>query len=336
MMETKTGCFQKNGITFYTAETDDLVICVCPEKGGELSSVRYKKRMSGRELLFRGNDYSATDLPFKGRAPLMWPAVTRNYLPEDLERMAPGDPPLPCRYKYRGTIYPIGPSAFAKDVPWRFERMDEEGRIISRLDSSAETRTMYPFEFSVESAFRIDGTQVIMEYTVWNRDREIMFFSIGNHIGVRIPFGDKASLEDIRLRSSGDRMRHISEKRVLVPTSEPLPLAEGLRLDDARNVFNMVTAGYTYEDNFFQVADTEFCFEIRHRVDQDRCRGVTRPGTEELFYTLYGNQSLGFICTEPWIGGINSLNTGKGLIHVSPGGRFCWQVAIELRAQAEP
>jgi len=67
------GTFIKDNIKFYFTETDDIKICVCPEKGGELSSVEYKKLLPGKELLFRGNNYSDTNMPFKGRAPLMWP-----------------------------------------------------------------------------------------------------------------------------------------------------------------------------------------------------------------------------------------------------------------------
>jgi galactose mutarotase-like enzyme len=329
-LKNSTGYFEKDGIAFYTAETDDLAICVCPEKGGELSSVRYKKLLPGKELLFRGNDYSTTDERFKGRAPLMWPAVTRNYLPEHLPLLISGGTP-PCSYLYKDKVYEIGPSAFAKDVPWQFGGIDGDGRILSQLESSPATRARYPFEFCAMSSFRIEGTRVIMEYAIYSKDPEPMFFSIGNHIGINIPFGPDSTPDDVLLQSSGTHMRHISKQGQLEDSYTELPLAEGLTLNGSYNVFNMVTSGYTYADNFFRITDKGFCFEIRHRVNTGNSRGAELPPETELHYTLYGNRERGFICPEPWIGGINSLNTGRGLIHLDPGGCFHWEIAIQLK-----
>jgi hypothetical protein len=94
-MKMKTANFIKDGIDFYSIESENIKICVCPEKGGELSSVEYKNLFPDKELLFRGNDYSDTACPFKGRAPLMWPAVTRNYR---LETLHNGQVPDKCSY----------------------------------------------------------------------------------------------------------------------------------------------------------------------------------------------------------------------------------------------
>ena len=325
-----TGKFKKAGVEFYTAETDDLAICVCPEKGGELSSVVYKKLLPGQELLRRGNDYSPTDDPFKGRAPLMWPAVTRNYIPEDVPRLTTDDPPT-CSYRHKDTVYPIGPSAFAKDVPWTFDGINDDGSIVSRLESSPETRIMYPFDFSATSSFRIDGEQVVMEYTIENTGDEKMFFSIGNHIGLNLPFGRDSTLDDVVLHSSGSQRRGITKERNYSDSYTPLPLASGMRIDDPRNVFNMVTHGYRYEDNFFRMSDRNIRFEIRHRVLTDECRGAELPDESNLYYTLYGSREAGFLCTEPWIGGINSLNTGDGLIYLAPSGCFRWKITIQWR-----
>lgn len=327
-----TGQFKKDGVTFYTAETEEIAICVCPEKGGELSSVVYKKLLPGRELLRRGNDYSPTDDPFKGRAPLMWPAVTRNYIPEDVPRLTTNDQPS-CSYRYKEKVYEIGPSAFAKDVPWAFDGFNDDGCLVSRLESSPQTRAMYPFDFSATSSFRIDGEQVVMEYTIENTGDEKMFFSIGNHIGLNLPFGSDSALDDVLLHSSGSQRRGITKERTYANSYTPLPLESGMRLDDPRNVFNMVTHGYRYEDNFFRMSDRSVCFEIRHQVLKEACRGEELPDESNLYYTLYGSREAGFLCTEPWIGGINSLNTGDGLIYLAPGGRFRWEIMIRWGEQ---
>jgi galactose mutarotase-like enzyme len=329
-MKMKTANFIKDGIDFYSIESENIKICACPEKGGELSSVEYKNLFPGKELLFRGNDYSNTACPFKGRAPLMWPAVTRNYR---LETLHNGQVPDKCSYRYQDKIYDIGKSAFAKDLPWTFDKFGDDGSINLYLNSSTLTKKSYPFDFLLTASFRIEHDLIIMEYTVNNSSNDEMFFSIGNHIGINIPLTENSVIDSMILCSSGSHKRNFDEYGNFADKYLELPFQTGIEFDHPENIFNMVSCGYAYDDNFFRIADNRASFEIKHRVIQAACNGITLPDETELYYTTYGDKELGFICPEPWIGGINSLNTRNGLIKLRVAGTFKWEITIQWRKE---
>ena len=49
-------------------------------------------------------------------------------------------------------------------------------------------------------------------------------------------------------------------------------------------------------------------------------------------FVLWGegtDETGGFICVEPWIGGPNSLNTGRGRVALSPGHSFQWAFTLK-------
>ena len=51
-MTRKTTTEISNGRSYQVQETDEARICVCPDKGGELSWIVYKRIMEGEEPLF--------------------------------------------------------------------------------------------------------------------------------------------------------------------------------------------------------------------------------------------------------------------------------------------
>ena len=52
---------------------------VAPSKGGELTSLRVRFRHLPVELIYRARDYGS-DPGFRGKAPLLWPAIGSQYL----------------------------------------------------------------------------------------------------------------------------------------------------------------------------------------------------------------------------------------------------------------
>ena len=56
---------------------------IVPQRGAELASLQVRHRGGWVELLHRALDFSPTD-EWQGRAPLLWPAVGRNFTPTQL------------------------------------------------------------------------------------------------------------------------------------------------------------------------------------------------------------------------------------------------------------
>ena len=158
-----------------------------------------------------------------------------------------------------------------------------------------------------------------------------MFFSIGNHIGINIPLRKGGHIEDLLLQSPGLKRRHLDEHMMFTERYSDLPLPTGIRLGDDPDIFTTITCGgYGYEGSFMQLRDGDLVYRVSQRVCRDESRGVELPDQAEIYFTTYGKKDLGFICLEPWIGGINSFNTGKGLIHLEPEGIFAWEMTVQL------
>jgi len=162
----------------------DLTATINP-LGAELWSLRDR---DGRELLT-----DADPRWWTGRAPILFPFVGR------------------CRddrYRLNGHEYAMPQHGFARRKPFSLlERC--ETRAAFRLEADAETRLAYPFEFSLEIAFELEGRSLAICARVANEGGTAMPFSFGFHPAFAwpLPYGEAAR-----------------EHRIIFEKAEPAPL----------------------------------------------------------------------------------------------------------------
>lgn len=155
--------------------------------GAELWSLRNGE---GRELLT-----DADPRWWTGRAPILFPFVGR------------------CRddvYRLNGAQYPMPQHGFARRR--HFALIDQsETQAVFRLGADAETLAIYPFAFSLEMSFHIEGQQLNMAARIANEGNIAMPFSFGFHPAFAwpLPYGAK-----------------VSEHRILFDEPEPAPLRD--------------------------------------------------------------------------------------------------------------
>ncbi len=68
-----------------------------------------------------------------------------------------------------------------------------------RLVSSPETRKQYPFEFTLDITWKLEGEKITITYQVKNTDDKKMYFGIGGHPGFQIPIEKNLKFEDYRM-----------------------------------------------------------------------------------------------------------------------------------------
>ena len=141
----------------HTLENEQLKIQVS-DHGGELLSI--VKKATGQEYMWNG------DPKFWNRhAPVLFPFVG------GLKDKT---------YRYKGQEYSLGQHGFARDM--EFELVSKtENEIWHRLVATEETKKVYPFDFILETGFRLFQNQVIVLWRVQNMSEEKMYFSIGGH-----------------------------------------------------------------------------------------------------------------------------------------------------------
>lgn len=125
--------------------------------GAELSHLRDAE---GRELMT-----DADPAFWSGRAPLLFPIVGR--LMDD-------------KYRLDGKEYPLPQHGFARRQAFAVIEQAAD-RAVFRLADNDETRAVYPFAFTLDAAFTIQGATLAMDVTIANTGDRDMPASFGFH-----------------------------------------------------------------------------------------------------------------------------------------------------------
>jgi len=193
-----------------------MAATVAPGFGAVCSSLRFLREGEALELFHEANDLSGRRMG--GRNPVLFPAVGRLFLDGELGR-----------YRHRGKAYSMDIHGFAKDLPWRVvsAQVDRSRpRLICELDSSAETRAAYPYDFLLRVTHIVEPSALRLEAEIENRSPEPMPFSFGWHPYFRAPIcPDRSSRGQCVIRIPGDCFWEMSEG---APTGRLLPLPQAL------------------------------------------------------------------------------------------------------------
>ncbi len=141
----------------YELKNDQLHVVIA-SKGAELQ--RITDTAAGTEYLWNG------DAAYWGRiSPVLFPVVGNYYGHESV---------------YDGTVYTLGQHGFARDTEFDMIRQDDTS-IWFRMETSEETRAVYPFAFALEIGYTLEGRDLTVLWTVKNEDDKTIYFSIGAH-----------------------------------------------------------------------------------------------------------------------------------------------------------
>lgn len=174
------------------------------------------------------------------------------------------------RYRFGGAEYPMGQHGFARDREFRLESK-EPSRLIYALDSDAETRSVYPFDWTLKIIYELkkcdpgktgaaEGSAAVgsnmpvaekeggicasVTWLVENRTDGELYFSIGGHPGFLCPVSGKGDWPDYRLvfRKNGKALasftsRAITKEGYAGEEFTTVPLAEGGLLTPTRETF---------------------------------------------------------------------------------------------------
>ncbi|MFN0104155.1 MAG: hypothetical protein ACKV2U_18980 [Bryobacteraceae bacterium] len=262
---------------------------VCPERGGELCSLKVQHKGEWVETL-----YSATT-GWQGRAPWLWPATGK------------GDP-LPAH-------------GFARNMVWRVLGRDSDTVSVT-LSDTAETRVKYPYGFTLRADYRVVERKMTIRFRVHAADsnKAAMPFAAGNHITFRTPLlaGTEAPAMTLLSPSSIEYL-----KRDGAPTGETvarsLRRAVALRDFDARTAVSL--GGYV-GDPYMELRDPG---GLAVRISQS---ATTVPDGPVVRFNMWGDPAKGYFSPEPWVGLQDAHRLGKGLVRLAPGEDWEWTLAI--------
>lgn len=138
-----------------TISNEHLAISVSPH-GAELTSLKYQ----GREYLWQANpEY------WKRHSPVLFPIVGSVW---------------DGRYRSHGHEYALGQHGFARDMDFTLISQGAD-EVFYLLESSEQTKGLYPYDFRLEIGYRLHGKSVEVIWRVINTGESEMHFQIGAH-----------------------------------------------------------------------------------------------------------------------------------------------------------
>ncbi len=150
----------------FTAENQYVSIEV-KQFGAELSS--FKSKETGIEYLWQGNP----DVWY-GQSPVLFPIVGTL---------------LKNKFKVDGNEYEMGRHGIARKHDFSLKEQGE-GYLILTQSWNEESLTQYPYKYTLDIEFRLEGKKLTVTHTVKNSDDKTIYFSIGAHPGFNCKIGD--------------------------------------------------------------------------------------------------------------------------------------------------
>lgn len=284
---------------------NDYISIRVSEKGAELQSIQDK---NGKEYLWQ-----ADPKYWSRHSPILFPIVC-----------SVNDE----TYRVEGKEYHLPRHGFARDAQFKLISQSER-KVTFALESSEETRKVYPYDFTLSVSYILDDNKIGVIWHVHNDDTREIHFQIGGHPAFNIPgmkAGDSQSgrirLDNTELmdalHSYGDGSHEMNE----VPFVE----AENGMMEFSDN---------TWRNDSIKI----------HKSQLHRAELLGTDGEAEVtvdfrtpvvaFWSPYGKQAP-FVCIEPWYGigdprGFNGEFKDKPLMnHLLPGASFMSKYEITI------
>lgn len=155
----------------YTIE-NDFVSAAVKAYGAELSS--FKSKETGIEYLWQGNP----DVWY-GQSPILFPIVGTI---------------LDDKCRIGGSEYSMSRHGIARKRDFELKEQGD-GYLVLTQCWNEETLEKFPFKYTLDVRFELDGKKLTVTHFVKNDDTQRMYFSIGAHPGFNCQMGDWLEFE---------------------------------------------------------------------------------------------------------------------------------------------
>jgi galactose mutarotase-like enzyme len=272
--------------------------------GAELSHLRDS---DGRELMT-----DADPAFWTGRAPLLFPIVGR--LADD-------------RFRLDGKEYALPQHGFARRQMFALIEQARD-RAVFRLTDNDETRAVYPFAFTLDAAFTLEGARLAIDITVTNRDAKPMPASFGFHPGFAWPLPYGRPREEHRIlfeKPEPGELAAIAPGGWIAPEGRTSPVAgRELPLTDA-----------LFERDAL-VWDSVASQSLRYDGGEGPGLEIGFAGMPKL--GLWTKPGAHYVCVEPWHGIADPLGFAgeiwdkPGILRFAPGVARTFSMQVTLDA----
>jgi galactose mutarotase-like enzyme len=267
----------------YSIESEDLQVEV-NSIGMELSSIRSKH--SNQEYIWQGNPAFWT-----GQAPVLFPIVGALKNGQMI---------------HQGISYSLERHGFVRDSPKPI--LIDSGTNFLRFGMTwdAETLKIYPFKFSLEITFLLEGKSISIQHQITNTGAgdEAMLYSIGGHPAFNCPLKANESYEDYYLEFEKEE----TAATWLIDPSGLISLEQKPMLDHTKNL-PLHSHLFDHDALVFKNLKSR-----RVKLVHQKKGPVLAVDFQDFNYLgIWAKPAAPFVCIEPWLGIADSVDSSQNL-----------------------
>lgn len=200
-----------------------------------------------------------------------------------------------------GKPYSMGQHGFARDMDFAVVAADDSS-LVYRLESSAESREKFPFDFALEISYRLEGASVVVGWKVFNTGEPELPFQIGAHPAFYLPDFDADS--DLRasvrlLPTASPRYVALGEKGCVAPGEHTLSVGQDGLMAIRRSTFD--GDAFIFQDSQLQRV------ELLTRSGKPYISVDFSTPLVALWAPTASKPDCPFICIEPWYGRADAM-----------------------------
>lgn len=286
-----------------TTITNNRLSVSIAETGAELKSLR--EHATGLEYIWQSDPTW-----WNGAAPILFPII--GGLKDDA-----------CYIN--GTQYSIPSHGFVRKKEWNFVGSTGTSACFETT-SDAETKAMYPWDFSLKVTYTLDNNALAVRYDVANRSSDRMYFSIGSHPAFNLPFaGGYLQHYYFEFSEEEDMERYFFDNGCHLNETEPI-------FDNCRQIYMRPDLFNRGPIIFKHPRSTDFTIRSSQRSKYIR---VATDGVPYVALWSKGNAAP-FACIEPWYGIPDNIDTNQdfefkeGIMSLEGGMTFDTTYRIEI------
>ena len=191
-----------------------------------------------------------------------------------------------CKMIVKGIFYPIPKHGFARRSEFSVVGRGRDFIVFS-LQSSEETKKVYPYDFVLNVSYRLKENSIEVSYTVKNTGAEDLYFSCGSHESYAID----GEIEEYELRFDGKE-----ELITLLHDGEGCLTGERLKLSE--------NGCLSLKNDYFKAGSTLIFSDLRQKramLFHKSGRAVACVEFDADNLLLWKPERANMICIEPWL-----------------------------------
>jgi galactose mutarotase-like enzyme len=228
-----------------------------------------------------GYDYIWGGKAWKRHSPILFPAIGKSNNDE---------------YVLDGKTYHMPQHGFARDFDWQ-KANQAENRVMLELKANAQTKEMFPFDFTLQVEYKLDGNQLRVGYRVINNDDKNMPYALGSHPAFNLPIDDDGVFEDYSL-TFGPNQKQVKKLGI-----NPVPFRDGTKAVYEAVQNSELALNHEMFDDGLIILDAKKIDTVTLHADQT-AHEIKMNIKQFPYLTLWAmdHQTEPFLCIEPFAG----------------------------------